>query len=495
MTRTGRSISFTLAALLAVSTALTACGDAAPAGSSDTTTAADTPAVETTAPAEYIPPDKDYNGEEFVFYTQTRTGYAITKTNPISVETENADVINDAVYKRTTMVEDLLNVKITALEAVDDNAQKFTTSVLAGDNTYQAGLIHLRAMKNVAGSSGLLADLRSIDGLDLGASWINQSINDEIRIGDAQYMAIGDLCYYSLVSSGCLYFNKSMLETYKLEDPYQLVRDGKWTIDKLTEMSAKCSADVNGDNVMNEKDRYGMSGSKTVMQQLLYSSGNRITQQNKSGDLELCLNNERTVKIVEKGLKLLSDFSVNAYPDNFKSVANGDVWINVLLPMFRSNQLMFNFNWLFYALELRDMEADFGILPMPKFDEAQDRYYSQLSDWWADLFCVPVTMENEELTADVLNAMGYYSKQYLYPEIVNRAVVDKVTRDDDSAEMMQIIADSIVFDMYYIYTFGNIMNAIDSGVPTGENLFASKYAEMEPAAKTAIADIWEKIKG
>jgi len=108
---------------------------------------------------------------------------------------------------------------------------------------------------------------------------------------------------------------------------------------------------------------------------------------------------------------------------------------------------------------------------------------------------VPVTMENEELTADVLNAMGYYSQQYLYPEIVNRAVVDKVTRDDDSAEMMQIIADSIVFDMYYIYTFGNIMNAIDSGVPTGENLFASKYAEMEPAAKTAIADIWEKING
>ena len=494
MIQSNRSISFTLAAVLAVTTALTACGDAAPAGS-DTTAAAGTTAAETTVPAEYIPPDKNYKGEEFVFYTQTRSGYAITKTNPITVESENADVINDAVYKRTTMVEDLLNVKITAQEENDNNAQKFTTSVLAGDNTYQAGLIHVSSMKNVAGSSGLLTDLRSIDGLNLEASWINQSINDDMLIGDAQYMAIGDLCYYSLVSSGCLYFNKGMLDTYKLEDPYELVRNGKWTIDKLTEMSAKCSADVNGDNVMDEKDCFGMSGSKTVMQQFLYSSGNRITQQNKSGDLELCLNNERTIQIVDKGMKLLSDFSVNAYPDNFKAVANGDVWINVLLPMFRSNQLMFNFNWLFYALELRDMEADFGILPMPKFDEAQDRYYSQLSDWWADVFCVPVTMENEELTADVLNAMGYYSQQYLYPEIVNRAVVAKAARDDDSAEMMQIIADSIVFDMYYIYKFGTIMNAVDNCVTTGENVFASKYAEIESAAKTAIADVWGKIKG
>ena len=72
-------------------------------------------------------------------------------------------------------------------------------------------------------------------------------------------------------------------------------------------------------------------------------------------------------------------------------------------------------------------------------------------------------------------------------------VIDKAARDDDSAEMMQIIADSIVFDMYYIYKFGNIIDALDSCVTTGENVFASKYAESESAAKKAIADVWSKI--
>ncbi|MBQ2709399.1 MAG: hypothetical protein IJF67_14110, partial [Clostridia bacterium] len=102
MIQSRRSISFTLAALLAVTAACTACGDTAASGTEATADAAGTNAQETTASAEYIPPDKDYNGEEFVFYTQTRTGYAITNTNAITVESENAEVINDAVYKRTT---------------------------------------------------------------------------------------------------------------------------------------------------------------------------------------------------------------------------------------------------------------------------------------------------------------------------------------------------------------------------------------------------------
>jgi len=41
-----------------------------------------------------------------------------------------------------------------------------------------------------------------------------------------------------------------------LEDPYLLVKDGKWTIDKIWDMAKDMPRDVNGDGVMDDADSY-----------------------------------------------------------------------------------------------------------------------------------------------------------------------------------------------------------------------------------------------
>ena len=56
-------------------------------------------------------------------------------------------------------------------------------------------------------------------------------------------------------SMWCLFFNENMMEDHKLELPYDLVREGKWTIDRLTGCCTAV-ANLNGD----EKFKWNKDG-------------------------------------------------------------------------------------------------------------------------------------------------------------------------------------------------------------------------------------------
>lgn len=482
---------FQLAALLLALLQVVSCGGGAVVPS-ETTPDAGTSAEVTTEPAAYTPPDVDYGGKTFTVFEDHINGYVISNYDYFTSDGENGDVINDAVFKRTLAVEEALGVKIRVGKSESvGNYTSLINSINAGDDEYQSIMTHPSQANKLLGS-GLLFDLKSIPTLDLDADWVNQDANAEYDISGKQYLLVDKSCVRTLLSSGVIYFNKQMVDEYKLDDPYKLVDDGKWTLDKFAEMARQVSDDVNGDGKMDENDRFGFSGSNTVLKQAVNSCGVRITTKNKKGISEPTLNSERTINMIDKMNAVLSDFNVNAYPDNFKG--KGDAFLNVLLPMFKADRLFMNFNWLFYALELRDMETDFGLLPMPKYDEKQEKYYSQLSDWWADMIAVPASASEPEMIGNVLTAMGYYSGEYVEPELVSRAVTTKSMRDEDSARMIGIINDGIVFDLWFVYKWGNLINAVTGTLSAGTNNFSSTYASLEKSANEEIAKTFENLK-
>ena len=38
---------------------------------------------------------------------------------------------------------------------------------------------------------------------------------------------------------------------------------------------------------------------------------------------------------------------------------------------------------------MREMDDDFGILPLPLYDENQDRYYNSIASWSGAFYCIP----------------------------------------------------------------------------------------------------------
>ena len=94
---------------------------------------------------------------------------------------------------------------------------------------------------------------------------------------------------------------------------------------------------------------------------------------------------------------------------------------------------------------LRAMETDFGIIPFPKYDEAQEKYYSRVVDGW--IYCVPSYAPNLERTSVIMEALAVESKNITVPAYMDIALRTKYARDDDSQDMLDIIHANRTMDL------------------------------------------------
>jgi hypothetical protein len=106
---------------------------------------------------------------------------------------------------------------------------------------------------------------------------------------------------------------------------------------------------------------------------------------------------------------------------------------------------------LFYTSFLRDaqrfrtMETDFGILPYPKYDEAQKDYKTFSKAGFA-AFAIPSTVKDREFSEIMLEALNAESYRKVIPAYYDIALKNKYARDDDSSEMLDIIREGFDFD-------------------------------------------------
>ena len=113
--------------------------------------------------------------------------------------------------------------------------------------------------------------------------------------------------------------------------------------------------------------------------------------------------------------------------------------------LFSANQSLYLDVSLFFIGSLRDMEADFGILPYPKYDEAQSDYYSRVAYYWACI--VPVTNKDLEFTGAMLEALNCESANSVVPAYYEIALKGKYSRDNESEQMLQLISDNRIIDI------------------------------------------------
>ena len=54
-----------------------------------------------------------------------------------------------------------------------------------------------------------------------------------------------------------MYFNQRLVEDFNIENPYDIVDNGKWTLDKVAEIAAVTSQDIDGNGKYNLEDKLG----------------------------------------------------------------------------------------------------------------------------------------------------------------------------------------------------------------------------------------------
>nr|MBQ4320578.1 hypothetical protein [Clostridia bacterium] len=328
-------------------------------------------------------------------------------------------------------------------------------------------------------NNDLAIDLFEIDTLELDKSWWHQQAIDSLTIGGHLYFAPGNIGSFDNLSVFSVFVNKNMLEDFNLESPYDAVREGTWTMDMMYEMANTVAADIDGDGTMGEADRFGMS-SEGLGDVVLRSCGERLTTKDDDDMPVLAVNTERAASIIEKVVPRWRDKAVTLYTGDFSSKYS-HVFSQFLVPMFKSDQLLFVNNWLSIALEMRSMDSDFGILPPPKYDEAQETYYVPSSEAWTAYAAVPVTNPDLEFTGDIMNALGYYGREFVQTALIDTTITNKTLRDTDTEEMLQIIFDNRVFDLGAVYDWNKITTTLNQFISQNNTAFASKMASVESA--------------
>lgn len=433
----------------------------------DSTVTAATASITDTAVHEADPFDElqslDFNGRDFRFIGR------LQYEDELCIEEATGDVLDDAVYERNQRVMEKFNVNFKWEIGTNEYSDLGKTAILAGEDIYDAIMIHSRMAFNFM-QQELLHDWNTgMPYNDLAAPWWSQDMRENIALGNKIYFMSGDISYYFLADTQIMLFNKQVFSDLGLDQPYKTVRDGEWTFDTMTNLAKQGTWDVNGDSIIDPSDDHiGYITTRWRGPNFCYiAQGTRLITLDGSKMPELTLNKERAEKIYTRYMNFLKS-------DN--ALMNGEVEGPEMMQQWMSGRFMFFDGLLKYAADMRDMTNDFGIIPLPKYDAAQEKYCTTPGAG-INLFAVPVTVGDSECVSAVLEGLAILGYQDIIPTYYETVLKSKYSRDEESAEMLDLIRENIIVDFgaqIYAHTV-NKLNSIGYFLAAGNENFSSFY--------------------
>ena len=214
-----------------------------------------------------------------------------------------------------------------------------------------------------------------------------------------------------------------------------------------------------------------------------------MVAKNSDGVFELTFGSERDINVTEKIIDLMNQ----PWFMNPHLIANQDD--NYYRQLFEQGYGLFFWMRLDEVTNMRASDADFGILPIPKYEEAQDKYYSMVSRYITGLPSIPITLTGEKLdevglVLEALSAESYYT---LIPEYIETSLKTKNSRDAESADMLDIILGNRVFDPMNVYSFANFGDAIMDAADANNKDMASLIKSKEKLVNKSIEKVLKAV--
>ena len=340
-------------------------------------------------------------------------------------------------------------------------------------------------------NEGYFLPVEDLPHVNLEKIWWNKGYIESVSLNsEFPFILFGGITYNNVERTTCMFFNKRLTEVHhglSDNDIYDIVLDGDWTLDKFKELATGIYIDDgNSTNDINDFHGITMSGKREV-EFVAFSCGLSFTTRDEDGYPVLDLNTNDSVDLAEK---LISIFCSE---DSFASGSNND-YVDV---KFAGGNALFMPSRLFLAGwgSMREMEDDFGIIPMPKFDENVDQYYSAVGNavQWG---VVPVTVPDPALISAAAESLAYEGYHRVIPAYYETSLKLKYTRGDADVEsqLIDMITEGARTDFLYMNTLGGIGGIFGACYEAGQNKFASYYAEREMAANANLRKLIQTIE-
>ena len=312
-------------------------------------------------------PEKNFGGDVFTVLSDEPT-YLID--NAIDIDESTGEVVDDAVFERNALVEERFGVTVEARYLpFGDIIKTLNQEVLAGDDVNDLVTSHVCNM-GTALFNDMYMNWYNVPYVNFDKPWWSASTTDDLTYDGKCFIAVGDVALSSLQATYCYYFNKQLAEDYQIPDVYATVLEGKWTVDYLISLTKDVYTDTNNSGDRDEEDFYGLcTNASSNANTYLWAFDSRIIAKNAEGSLEVVYNSEKTVDIVTKLVSMYNENVGISYNLNYTD-AEGNTQFPYPRDMFLNNRTIFAAGQISMSLtHFRDMEADYGIIPYPKWNE------------------------------------------------------------------------------------------------------------------------------
>jgi len=502
-----RSLSMGLALLTCLS-ALLSCGTSGDGEESmATTTAANTTSVseQTTTALETESP-YDVNGylKDTLDHTLNYNGkeISILYWNDVTdaefeIEEMSGDLVKDALYNRNAAVEERLGIQFAWTGTPGDNSNQKTYVQEVTNDVNSGGVYDIYASYSMVAATitlqGYTRNLMELNHLDFDMPWWPSSLTETTTIKDRLYFCSGDISTNMIHYIYCIFFNKNMASELNMADLYELVNDGKWTLDKMAECSALAYSDLNGDAVANMSDRFGISITKDVYFDAFFlGAGLRTVSKDADGNLIMAeeFSSDKTVRTLEKVVNIFHENNYAASPATLKSVDEN---------IFASNRTLFLLNTFRTAASFSsgDSSLTYGVLPLPKLDEVQENYATSMGFPYT-LYSVSHALSDEDaqIMGAVLECMASESHRQVTPALFEITMKLKYASGEDDSHVYDLIRNSVYIDIGRVFCapLNNVPYSLfRSACTSGQTNWTSRIkGESKPFGKK-LTDITQSL--
>ncbi len=490
---------FSFACILAL---LVSCGGDDPQASAQTDAVTDmaneTEAVTDSYVRDKLPDDLDFGGEIVTFY------YRDEIANEFCATEVDGELVNDALYNSHLAVENRLNVDIeTVLEPghyMDARASymnRITQSVAAGDDLYDWVDLMIGNSPGLA-LEGNFMNLADMPYIDFSQPWYLTDMLDEVAIDNRLYFISGDASLGYLKCTFCMFYNVDLAAQYDIGNLYEIVNEGKWTLDKLIELSKLVAQDLDNNSKYDTNDKLGFALHNNMdLNGFIGSCDIPTFSRDDDGAWQFDFGDERDIGVCDRLYSLMHE--TDGVFCNTQSTADTYENYDLISNSFLSgNALIITSEMDDITTALREMKYAYGILPYPKYNEEQAEYKSVARNT-QNAFSMPITCSVPDAACAVMEALSCENYNTVFPAYFETTMKAKYSLDNETAQMFDLIRNSTSLSFWYTYNnslgsatsiiYASTLNANKAGQ------VSSKVASNQKKIDKLLAAYIETVEG
>ncbi|MBQ0009516.1 MAG: hypothetical protein KBS76_00215, partial [Ruminococcus sp.] len=435
--------------------------------------------------------DVDFGGATFTFATQKIDDwdcYEITGD-----ASGNDDILNQAIALRNQVLQSKYNCVINNISG-QNTYELVSNDIALGRHTVDFELYQYR--------NSLTNNYLNIAGLDIDLThdWWDQKFIDcfGIEMNGVKYLPTisGQFNLISYDAIFSMFMNRTLYEQLReagtiTEDVFELVNNGKWTVDAQIKMMREAAQDVNGDARIDycDGDVVGMTtyANNYAERGFFFGVGGRGSVRDAATGLPQAVNSDnfdffdQMQSAIDKAIELTGSGYYQPVPGQ------------LLYESFTSGRALFITDALASAASVSDPNANIAILPYPEYNEAQDSYYHYVCNRAYGLK-VSGSVTDRQSVADFLEVFGFHSKQLVYPAYLTKYRT-QVLSGEEAPAMLDLVIGTKVYDLDYWAGGGqSIVNLCSTFIVNKRNSFSHAVTASANAVNAAFSDYANNMK-